>query len=60
MLFKIIFNVIAICAIGTCIYYTSMFAKMNDDINELKTIIQNTCNPQNAHVKHKKGGKKNK
>lgn len=43
MIFKLVFNFIALVAIGVCGYYTTLYAKLSDDIEELKETLKNTC-----------------
>lgn len=43
MFFKLVFNLIAIVAIGICGYYTTLYSKLNEDIVELKETMQSTC-----------------
>lgn len=63
MFFKLVFNLIAIIAIGICGYYTTLYAKLNDGIVELKETLQSTCGrkqPQGGHGKRRDAGQKRK
>lgn len=48
MFYKFIFNMLAVCAMILCAYYTSMFSKMNDDITELKDLVKSKCAASSA------------
>ena len=61
MFFKLVFNLIAIIAIGMCGYYTTLYAKLNEDIVELKETLQSTCGRKQPQGRdNKRQGQKRK
>ena len=43
MLFKWVFNLIALIAICICGFYTTLYSKLSEDIEELKDTMRKTC-----------------
>lgn len=43
MIYRFVFNFLFVLMIGICGYYTVLYGKLSDDINELKSIVRRQC-----------------
>jgi hypothetical protein len=43
MLYKFVFNLVFIVMIGVCGYYTTLYSKLNENIESLMSVVEKKC-----------------
>lgn len=43
MIYKFVFNLVFIVMIGVCGYYTTLYSKLNENIESLISVVEKKC-----------------
>lgn len=43
MLYKFVFNILFVIMIGICGYYTTLYSRLNENIENIANIVEKSC-----------------